>query len=157
VKRRLRNHFQIPALDPATWRLRVGGHVDRPLSLHLRDLTNMRSHTLVVTLECAGNGRAFLDPPTEGEKWGLGAVSTAEWTGVPLVEVLDRAGVKSSANEVVFRGAVCARRPARSGDVRSARSVRVTEAPVAVARRTLTAGIRGRAQEQLWADVITAV
>ena len=85
----VRNHFQIPALDPATWRLTLGGLVERPLSLSLRDLTNMPSQTLVVTLECAGNARALLDPPVEGEKWGFGAVSTAEWTGVPLVEVLD--------------------------------------------------------------------
>ena len=65
----------------------------------------MRSKTQVVTLECAGNGRALFDRPTEGEKWGLGAVSTAEWTGVPLVEILDRAGVRPEAKEVLFRGA----------------------------------------------------
>jgi DMSO/TMAO reductase YedYZ molybdopterin-dependent catalytic subunit len=100
----VRNHFQIPKLDPAVWRLRVGGHVDRPLSLSLRDLTNMPSQTQMVTLECAGNGRSNLEPKTKGEQWNLGAVSTAEWTGVPLLEVLDRAGVKSSAQEVLFRG-----------------------------------------------------
>src|SRR5919109_4485064 len=44
----VRNHFQIPALDPATWRLQVGGLVQRPLSLSLRELETMRSHTLVV-------------------------------------------------------------------------------------------------------------
>src|SRR5258708_36043113 len=49
----VRNHFQIPKLDPAVWRLSVGGLVDRPLSLSLRDLTNMPSQTNVVTLECA--------------------------------------------------------------------------------------------------------
>ena len=65
----------------------------------------MRSQTLVVTLECAGNGRTLFDPPIEGEKWDLGAVSTAEWTGVPLVEILDRAGVRPDATEVLFRGA----------------------------------------------------
>jgi DMSO/TMAO reductase YedYZ molybdopterin-dependent catalytic subunit len=124
----VRNHFQIPALDPATWRLRVAGHVDRPLSLSLRDLTNMRSHTLVVTLECAGNGRAFLDPPAEGEKWGLGAVSTAEWTGVPLVEVLDRAGVKSSAREVVFRGADHGALPGTSEKISFERSLTLDDA-----------------------------
>jgi DMSO/TMAO reductase YedYZ molybdopterin-dependent catalytic subunit len=101
----VRNHFQIPALDATTWRLEVGGLVERPLSLTLRDLTNMRSETVVVTLECAGNGRYMLDPPVDGEKWRLGAVSTAEWTGVPLVEVLDRAGIKGEAREIVFRGA----------------------------------------------------
>jgi DMSO/TMAO reductase YedYZ molybdopterin-dependent catalytic subunit len=101
----VRNHFQIPMLDASTWRLRVGGLVERTLALGLRDLTTMRSETLVVTLECAGNGRYRLDPPVEGEKWRTGAVSTAEWTGVPLVEVLDRAGIKPEAAEVVFRGA----------------------------------------------------
>ena len=101
----VRNHFQIPALDPATWRLQVGGLVERPSSLTLRALKNLPSHTLVVTLECAGNGRSLLDPPVEGERWDLGAVSTAEWTGVPLVEVLDRVGVQPGAREVMFRGA----------------------------------------------------
>ncbi|HUS08368.1 MAG TPA: molybdopterin-dependent oxidoreductase, partial [Bryobacteraceae bacterium] len=100
----VRNHFQIPKLDPAVWRLNVGGLVDRPLSLSLRDLANMPSHTQVVTLECAGNGRSQLDPKVNGEQWNFGAVSTAEWTGVPLLEVLDRAGVKSGAQEVLFRG-----------------------------------------------------
>jgi len=101
----VRNHFQIPALDAAAFRLTVGGLVERPLSLSLRDLRNMRSQTLTVTLECAGNGRTLFEPPIEGEKWNLGAVSTAEWTGVPLMEVLERAGVRSGAREVLFRGA----------------------------------------------------
>src|SRR5262249_21489357 len=101
----VRDHFQIPALDSTTWRLNVGGSVERPQSLSLRDLTNLPSQTAFVTLECAGNGRKLLDPSVEGEKWDLGAVSTAEWTGVPLVEVLDRAGIRPAAREVVFRGA----------------------------------------------------
>jgi DMSO/TMAO reductase YedYZ molybdopterin-dependent catalytic subunit len=71
----------------------------------LRDLHQMRSQTLVVTLECAGNGRSLFSPPTPGEQWQLGAVSTAEWTGVPLAEVLERAGVRAGACEVKFRGA----------------------------------------------------
>jgi DMSO/TMAO reductase YedYZ molybdopterin-dependent catalytic subunit len=65
----------------------------------------MPARTAVVTLECAGNGRAGLDPPVGGEQWRLGAVSTAEWTGVPLVEVLDRTGVTAGARELVLRGA----------------------------------------------------
>jgi DMSO/TMAO reductase YedYZ molybdopterin-dependent catalytic subunit len=101
----VRNHFQIPALADASFRLAVGGLVERALRLSLRDLHNMRSRTLFVTLECAGNGRTLFAPPMEGEKWNFGAVSTAEWTGVPLVEVLDRAGVRANAREVLFRGA----------------------------------------------------
>jgi DMSO/TMAO reductase YedYZ molybdopterin-dependent catalytic subunit len=127
----VRNHFQIPKLDPANWRLNVGGLVDRPLSLSLRDLTNMPSQTRVVTLECAGNGRSQLDPRVDGEQWNVGAVSTAEWTGAPLMEVLDRAGVKAGALEVRFRGIdsgivdelsepICFERSLRLGDARGA-------------------------------------
>jgi DMSO/TMAO reductase YedYZ molybdopterin-dependent catalytic subunit/glyoxylase-like metal-dependent hydrolase (beta-lactamase superfamily II) len=101
----VRNHFETPALDTATWRLQVRGLVERPLSLSLRELQNMRSQTLVATLECAGNGRSAFDPPVPGEQWRLGAVSTAEWTGVPLVEVLDRVGITSDAREILLRGA----------------------------------------------------
>ncbi len=101
----VRNHFQIPLLDPSSWRLEVRGLVDRALSLSLRDLQNMPSQSLVVTLECAGNGRSQLTPPIAGEPWQFGAVSTAEWTGVPVTEVLARAGIKSPAREVLFRGA----------------------------------------------------
>jgi DMSO/TMAO reductase YedYZ molybdopterin-dependent catalytic subunit len=83
----------------------------------------MPSQTQVTTLECAGNGRALLDPPVEGEKWELGAVSTAEWTGVPLVEVLDRAGIGIGAREVVFRGADSGRLPGGNEDIRFERSL----------------------------------
>ncbi len=93
----VRNHFQIPRLDPSTWRLAVRGLVARPLQLTLRDLHNMPTQTSIVTLECAGNGRSTLDPPADGEQWRLGAVSTAEWTGVPLAEVLDRVGIEDGA------------------------------------------------------------
>lgn len=101
----VRNHFDTPRLDPTSWQLEVHGLVEQPLRLSLRDIHQMRSHTLVATLECAGNGRSSFDPPVEGEQWRLGAVSTAEWTGVPLVEVLDRAAPTQRAMEVVFRGA----------------------------------------------------
>jgi DMSO/TMAO reductase YedYZ molybdopterin-dependent catalytic subunit len=101
----IRNHFQIPNLDPAAWRLEVGGLVERQLSLSLAQLRALPSRSAVITLECAGNGRAGFEPRVPGEQWGVGAVSTAEWTGVPLAEVLERAGVQRAAREVVFRGA----------------------------------------------------
>ena len=124
----VRNHFQIPNLDPASFKLSVGGLVDRPLSVTLRDLQNMRSQTLVVTLECAGNGRTLFDRPTEGEEWALGAVSTAEWTGVPLLEILDRAGVQPAAQEVLFRGADGGKVDGRSDAIRFERSLRLDDA-----------------------------
>jgi len=124
----MRNNFRLPNLDGAGYRLAIGGLVDRPLNLTLRDLQNMKSKTQVVTLECAGNGRAMFERPTEGEKWGLGAVSTAEWTGVPLVEVLDRAGIKPGAREVLFRGADGGAVDGRPGTFRFERSLHVDDA-----------------------------
>jgi DMSO/TMAO reductase YedYZ molybdopterin-dependent catalytic subunit len=119
----VRNHFHIPMLDASAWRLEVGGLVERPLSLSLRDLRTMRSQTLVATLECAGNGRTGFDPPIAGEQWRLGAVSTAEWTGVPLVDVLDRAGIRADARELVFRGADSGTVPGRTDVVLYERSL----------------------------------
>lgn len=98
----VRNHFDVPRVDAASWMLTVGGLVRRPLTLTIAELQRLPSRSTFVTLECAGNGRSLLDPPVAGEQWCLGAVGTAEWTGVPLVEVLDRAGVTSS-REIVFR------------------------------------------------------
>jgi DMSO/TMAO reductase YedYZ molybdopterin-dependent catalytic subunit len=124
----VRNHFQTPQLDPASWHLDVHGLVDCPLRLSLRDLHNMRSETLVATLECAGNGRSAFDPPVEGEQWQLGAVSTAEWTGVPLAEILDRAGPTAEALEIVFRGADQGDVGEPADPIRFERSLLVTDA-----------------------------
>ncbi|HLZ69379.1 MAG TPA: sulfite oxidase [Dehalococcoidia bacterium] len=124
----VRNHFQIPRLDPETWRLSVGGVVERPLSLGLRGMRSLRSQTLVATLECAGNGRSLLHPAVEGEQWQLGAVSTAEWAGVPLVEVLERAGIKASAREVLFRGADAGSLETETGAIHFERSLTLADA-----------------------------
>jgi DMSO/TMAO reductase YedYZ molybdopterin-dependent catalytic subunit len=124
----MRNNFHIPNVDPAAFRLAVGGLVERPQTFTVRDLQNMRSKTLVVTLECAGNGRALFDRPTDGEKWGLGAVSTAEWTGVPLVEILDRAGVRPEARDVLFRGADGGAVERRTESIRFERSLQLDDA-----------------------------
>jgi DMSO/TMAO reductase YedYZ molybdopterin-dependent catalytic subunit len=101
----IRSNFKLPKIDAGRWRLAVGGLVEQPLSLSLADLQAMPAHSVIVTLECAGNGRSKLDPPAEGEQWQFAAVSTAEWTGVPLRDVLARAGVQPGAREVRYRGA----------------------------------------------------
>jgi DMSO/TMAO reductase YedYZ molybdopterin-dependent catalytic subunit len=88
----------------------------------------MPAQSMVITLECAGNGRTLFDPPVPGEKWNLGAVSTAEWTGVPLVEVLDRAGVRSEAREVLFRGADGGAVDGVPGSIQFERSLTVADA-----------------------------
>jgi DMSO/TMAO reductase YedYZ molybdopterin-dependent catalytic subunit len=100
-----RSHFQVPLLHEASWRLGVSGMVGQPLRLSLRELTQLPAETMAVTLECAGNDRARFQPPTSGVPWGPGAVSTAEWTGPRLADVLRRAGIQPGAREVIFGGA----------------------------------------------------
>jgi DMSO/TMAO reductase YedYZ molybdopterin-dependent catalytic subunit len=100
----VRTHFPIPKIDRDAWWLHVEGEVERPFTINYEQLLELESITMPVTLECAGNNRKFLEPKVKGVQWGLGAVGTAEWTGVPLSVLLDRAGVKSSAHEVVLEG-----------------------------------------------------
>ncbi len=92
-------------IDPAGWRLRIGGLVDADLELSLADLHRFTPRTLTATLQCAGNRRAGLirvrDIPGE-DPWGPGAISTAEWTGVSLAEVLRAAGPRAGARHVAF-------------------------------------------------------
>jgi DMSO/TMAO reductase YedYZ molybdopterin-dependent catalytic subunit len=123
-----RNHFPIPELDPQSWRLSVAGLVRQPLSVSLQALRDLPAETHTATLECAGNGRALFSPPAGGERWELGAVSTARWTGARLSDVLDRAGVLASARELVFRGADGGRLPELPEPIRFERSLRVDEA-----------------------------
>jgi DMSO/TMAO reductase YedYZ molybdopterin-dependent catalytic subunit len=101
----VRNHYAQPSLDRARWRLEVLGAVRERLSLSYDQLAKMAARTAALTLECAGNGRAFLVPKAKGVPWQLGAVSTAEWTGVPLAAVLDLAGPLPDAVEVILEGA----------------------------------------------------
>ena len=101
----VRSHFYTPSLSGEGWNLRVDGEVNSPLTLTLDDLRRLPSHTTVVTLECAGNGRAFFEPPVAGIQWEKGAVGTARWTGVRLADVLRRAGVRPSGRYVWLDGA----------------------------------------------------
>jgi DMSO/TMAO reductase YedYZ molybdopterin-dependent catalytic subunit len=97
----IRTHFGISA---GPRELRITGAVRKPTSVTLDAVRMLPSRTFAVTLECAGNGRKFLEPPTPGEQWGEGAVGTAEWTGAALHAVLEDAWLPS-AIEVLFRGA----------------------------------------------------
>jgi DMSO/TMAO reductase YedYZ molybdopterin-dependent catalytic subunit len=124
----VRNNFHIPKIDLKNWRLSVRGLVERPLTLTWRDITNMRSQSKVMTLECAGNGRSRLEPRVSGEQWSLGAVSTAEWTGVPLAEVFDCVGVKTNGRYVIFRGADRGTVDGRTETIRFERSLSVGDA-----------------------------
>lgn len=100
-----RTHVLIPtALDAAGWTLRVEGEVATPLTLSVDEIRKLPAATVPVTLECAGNGRAFFEPKVPGIQWERGAVGTARWTGVRLADLLQRAGVKSTGKFVVANG-----------------------------------------------------
>lgn len=101
-----RNHGPIPDIDPDTWRLRFAGLVDAPVQVSLGDLQrDFTAVTLPATLQCAGNRRAELQAvrPVPGEApWGVGATSTATWTGARLADVLAAVGVGAGAAHVEF-------------------------------------------------------
>jgi sulfane dehydrogenase subunit SoxC len=98
-------HYDIPDIDPDTWRLEVGGSVARPLSLGLDDLRGRPSVTAQVLLECAGNGRARYEPRPVSQPWLVEAVGNAEWTGTPLAPLLEEAGIRHGSVDVTFTGA----------------------------------------------------
>jgi DMSO/TMAO reductase YedYZ molybdopterin-dependent catalytic subunit len=102
----VRWHLQfIPtSVDLRTWRLKVGGHVERPLELSMDELGQMGGQSVVAVNQCSGNSRGLFEPHMPGAQWGNGAMGNARWTGVPLRELLRRAGVKDGAVDVSFAG-----------------------------------------------------
>jgi len=122
----IRSHFPTPDLDRASYKLRIDGAVRHPFVLDYDELRTMRSETRVATLECAGNSRVFLIPQAPGAQWELGAVGNAEWTGVPLRALLDRAGLAENACEILLEGADCGtpkEQPIPPGPISYARSL----------------------------------
>jgi len=103
----VRNHFEVPALELADWRLHVGGCVGRGREWTWDELTALPERTVFATVECAGNGRSFLQPHVHGVQWGAGAIGHAEWTGVPVKLVLEQSGLRAEAREVLFEGWDC--------------------------------------------------
>jgi DMSO/TMAO reductase YedYZ molybdopterin-dependent catalytic subunit len=127
----VRTHFPIPRLERATWRLKIEGEVNHPFEIGYDELVSLPARTFPVTLECAGNNRIFLEPKVKGVQWELGAVGTAEWTGVPLAAILERAEPKHGALEVILEGCdhgkvADAKGPA--GEIRFARSLPLAKA-----------------------------
>ena len=103
----VRNNGIVPQdMNPDTWKLRIDGLVERPMTLsikELRDRFEVVTHRLVI--ECGGNGRAGFEPPARGNQWTFGAVGCSEWTGVRLADVLAAAGAKESAIYTAHEGA----------------------------------------------------
>src|SRR5881275_3614312 len=127
----VRTHFPIPSIDRDAWWLRIEGQVEKPFAINYEELLDLEWKTIPATLECAGNNRSFLEPKVKGVQWGLGAVGTAEWTGVPLSVLFERAGLKKGAVEVVLEGAdqgKLSEAKAPHGNVRFARSIPIEKA-----------------------------
>jgi sulfite oxidase len=101
----VRNHmFEPVKLDAATWKLTIGGEVEKPLTLTLADLKKVPVHSVTNTMECAGNGRSLQTPKVPGIQWGKGAVGNAKFSGPSLKVLLEMAGVKDTGKHVMFRG-----------------------------------------------------
>ncbi len=122
----MRSHFDVPFVDGARYRLRVGGAVERPLELSLEALRrDFKPARVTAVLQCAGNGRALFRPRVGGVQWRRGACGNATWTGVRLRDVLKKAGVKAGAAHLQMAGAD---RPALPTVPRFIRSVPVEKA-----------------------------
>lgn len=127
----IRSHFKAPILDRHAYKLSIGGAVRTAFTMTYEELLAMPSVTQPATLECAGNGRIFLVPQVKGAQWQMGAVSTAEWTGVPLSAILERAGLDPDACEVLLEAAdrgVPKEEPMPPGDLAYARSIALGKA-----------------------------
>src|SRR5215213_5178989 len=96
-------HYDIPPVDAAVFRLAIGGAVERPVALSLEELKARERVTMPVTFECAGNGRALLQPRPVSQPWLTEAVGTAEWGGTPLTPLLEEVGASHKASELLFR------------------------------------------------------
>ena len=101
----VRNHMFEPAkIDASTWKLTIGGEVEKPLTLTLADLEKVPVHSVTNAMECAGNGRSLHNPKVPGIQWGKGAVCNAKFSGPSLKVILEKAGLKDTGKHVMFRG-----------------------------------------------------
>lgn len=101
----VRHHWNPVFPDPAAWSLAIDGEVGNPLRLSLADLKRLPKASATCVLQCAGNGRSLHRPIVPGVQWGLGAVGNATWTGVRVRDLLEKAGVRSSARHLHTFGA----------------------------------------------------
>lgn len=104
----VRHHTYAARVDEQAakeWKVEIDGEVERPMAITLEELKKLPKASVTVTLECAGNGRAFFDPPIPGIQWEKGAVGTARFSGARLSDVLKKVGVKAAGKYVAINGA----------------------------------------------------
>lgn len=99
------HHAGIPLeIDTEAFRLEVGGKLDSPLSLSLQDIKAMPTTEIVAVNQCSGNSRGLFNPRMGGGQLANGAMGNARWVGVSLKSILDKAGVRPEAKQVIFDG-----------------------------------------------------
>ncbi len=100
----VRNHFDVPALDPDHYLIKINGALTNPFNLTLDQLHEFPEKKLSVVMECAGNGRSSMSPAINGTAWNLGAISQAQFTGTPLSNILKSVSFSGDVQEIKFTG-----------------------------------------------------
>ncbi len=101
----VRCHTYTPDVKLSDWKLTIDGLVGKPMTFTLADLKKLPRAELTVVLECAGNGRSFYEPHMSGAQWKFGGVGNARWAGVRMRDVLQKAGLKPGATQLLLDGA----------------------------------------------------
>lgn len=130
----VRSHFGPPALDPAR-KLKISGMVKSPLELGVDGLRKFKEVTLTAVLQCSGNGRALQEPRVPGLQWIHGGMAQATWTGVRLVDVLQKAGIDPAAAHVRLAGADAPPKPTTPAFLRSIPAARALDPSTLLAYR----------------------
>jgi len=101
----VRSQFDYPEINENKWKLQAVASNNEKIAFSLKDIKQLPKHTLPVTLECAGNNRADLDPKAPGNQFNNGAVSNAVWAGTPLNSILSKINLPEDVVEILFEGA----------------------------------------------------
>ncbi len=106
-------------VDLASWRLNIHGTVNKPVSFRFDELKKFEKVSYTAVIQCAGNGRSFFNPPVFGGQWLNGAMGNVTWGGVRLKDVLQQAGIRAGASDVIFKGLDKAVLPTTPGFLKS--------------------------------------
>lgn len=127
----VRSHFNIPKIDAASWHLTIGGEVRQEISFSFEEIKKLPAKTVMATIECAGNSRVNLVPKVKGLPWEQGGIGNANWTGVPLSVLLDKAGIKPGTIELILEGedqGTVTEEPKSPGIIKFSRSMPLSKA-----------------------------
>jgi DMSO/TMAO reductase YedYZ molybdopterin-dependent catalytic subunit len=119
---------EYPVIEPGAWRLNVGGLVEQQVTLTYEQLRALPARVVTSIIECAGNSRNTVSPPLPKSALNNGYIGNAEWKGAPLRLVLEQAGLKPGATEIMFEGADRGKTPAAPDPVNFAKSVPIDKA-----------------------------